>query len=62
MLGSTVIFDLASKYKSQIKHVVYASSSSVYGANKKIPFAEEDPTENVVSPYAASKKVRNTVL
>lgn len=35
---------------------LFASSSSVYGANKKIPFAEDDPVECPVSPYAATKK------
>ena len=39
-----------------IKHLVYASSSSVYGANKKVPFSEEDPVDNPVSLYAATKK------
>ena len=40
----------------QIKHLVYASSSSVYGANKKVPFSEEDSVDNPVSLYAATKK------
>jgi UDP-glucuronate 4-epimerase len=35
---------------------LFASSSSVYGANEKIPFAEEDPVDHPVSPYAATKK------
>ena len=35
---------------------VFASSSSVYGGNKKVPFAESDPVDHPVSPYAASKK------
>ncbi|MFW6413825.1 MAG: NAD-dependent epimerase/dehydratase family protein, partial [Verrucomicrobiota bacterium] len=35
---------------------VYASSSSVYGANKKLPFAEDDPVDTPVSLYAATKK------
>ncbi|KAI9208172.1 uncharacterized protein BJ171DRAFT_595979 [Polychytrium aggregatum] len=39
-----------------VSNFVYASSSSVYGANTKIPFAEDDTTENTVSPYAATKK------
>ena len=37
-------------------HLVYASSSSVYGGNTKIPFSEEDPVENPVSLYAATKR------
>ena len=39
-----------------IEHLVYASSSSVYGANTKIPFATQDSTDHPVSLYAASKK------
>lgn len=38
------------------KHLVYASSSSVYGANKKIPFSTEDKTDQPVSFYAVTKK------
>ena len=37
-------------------HLVYASSSSVYGSNKKIPYATEDKVDNPVSLYAATKK------
>lgn len=40
----------------KIKHLVYASSSSVYGANRKMPFAIEDAVDHPVSLYAASKK------
>jgi len=39
-----------------VKHFVYASSSSVYGANTKIPFSTHDPVNHPVSLYAASKK------
>jgi UDP-glucuronate 4-epimerase len=39
-----------------VKHFVYASSSSVYGANTKIPFSVHDPVNHPVSLYAASKK------
>ena len=41
---------------NDVKHLVYASSSSVYGANKKIPFSEEDNVDHPVSLYAATKK------
>jgi UDP-glucuronate 4-epimerase len=41
---------------AKIKRLVYASSSSVYGGNKKIPFSESDPVDNPVSLYAATKK------
>ena len=39
-----------------VQHLVYASSSSVYGGNKKIPFSVEDRVDNPVSLYAATKK------
>lgn len=39
-----------------VQHLVYASSSSVYGSNKKIPYTTEDKTDNPVSLYAATKK------
>ena len=39
-----------------VEHLVYASSSSVYGTNKKIPYATEDKVDNPVSLYAATKK------
>lgn len=42
--------------KHPVKHLVYASSSSVYGANKKVPFEETDSVDNPVSLYAATKK------
>lgn len=41
---------------SKIRHLVYASSSSVYGDNRKIPFSERDTVDHPVSLYAASKK------
>lgn len=41
---------------NDIKHLVYASSSSVYGENEKIPFGENDQVDNPVSLYAATKK------
>ena len=42
--------------KSGVEHLVYASSSSVYGTNKKIPYSTEDKVDNPVSLYAATKK------
>jgi len=39
-----------------VRHLVYASSSSVYGANRKLPFSEHDGTEHPISLYAATKK------
>lgn len=41
---------------SGVEHLVYASSSSVYGGNKKVPFSTEDKVDNPVSLYAATKK------
>ncbi|KAJ3406965.1 hypothetical protein HDV05_005685 [Chytridiales sp. JEL 0842] len=52
--GTTTLLTLSHKYS--IKNFVYASSSSVYGGNTKVPFSELDPTEHPISPYAASKK------
>lgn len=53
--GTRHIFDLALKHN--IPHVVYASSSSVYGANTKQPFSEKDRVDQPVAPYAMSKRV-----
>jgi len=44
-----------------VKKFVFASSSSVYGANKKVPFEESDPVDNPISPYAATKKAGELV-
>ncbi len=41
---------------SGVEHLVYASSSSVYGSNKKVPYSTEDPVDHPVSLYAATKK------
>ncbi|MDC0761942.1 NAD-dependent epimerase [Brevibacillus sp. AG] len=42
--------------RSRVRHLLYASSSSVYGGNTKLPFAEYDPVDEPVSLYAATKK------
>jgi len=42
--------------KKGVEHLVYASSSSVYGSNKKIPYSTDDKVDNPVSLYAATKK------
>jgi len=52
--GSLNIFEAALKYN--ITSITFASSSSVYGSNKKLPFSESDPVDHPISPYAASKK------
>lgn len=47
---------LESCRQNSINHLVYASSSSVYGLNEKMPFSESDPTDHPASLYAATKK------
>ena len=42
--------------RAGVRHLVYASSSSVYGANQKVPFSEDDPVDRPVSYYAATKR------
>ena len=42
--------------RAGVKHLVYASSSSVYGSNKKVPYSTDDKVDNPVSLYAATKK------
>ena len=42
--------------KTPVEHLVYASSSSVYGSNKKVPYSTDDKVDNPVSMYAATKK------
>jgi UDP-glucuronate 4-epimerase len=54
VIGTQNILDYAKEHK--IKNLVMASSSSVYGNNKKTPFSENDPVDNPISPYAATKK------
>lgn len=54
VMGTTYLLDLAVKYG--LKNFLYASSSSVYGNNKKLPFSETDPVDTPISPYAATKK------
>jgi UDP-glucuronate 4-epimerase len=44
-----------------VEHLVYASSSSVYGANRKLPFSEHDPADHPVSLYAATKKANEAM-
>lgn len=54
VVGTINLLELAVKHK--IKNFVFASSSSVYGNNKKTPFSESDPVDTPISPYAATKK------
>ena len=48
--------DLRPQTYAGVQHLVYASSSSVYGGNKKVPFSTDDRVDNPVSLYAATKK------
>ena len=52
---NTNLTDNTNEYKG-VQHLVYASSSSVYGGNKKVPFSTDDRVDNPVSLYAATKK------
>jgi UDP-glucuronate 4-epimerase len=54
LTGFGNILELSRKFK--VKHLVYASSSSVYGLNKKIPFSEKDQVNNPSQVYAATKR------
>lgn len=59
LVGFTNIIDEAKNHK--IKDFIYASSSSVYGNNKKFPFSVTDPVDTPVSLYAASKKANELI-
>jgi len=52
--GTLVMLEAAKKF--DIKNFIFASSSSVYGNNKKVPFSETDNVDFPISPYAATKK------
>ncbi|WP_426234651.1 NAD-dependent epimerase [Pseudomonas sp. TWP3-2] len=54
LLGFLNLLEACRQYPPQ--HLIYASSSSVYGANHKMPFKEDDPVEQPVSLYAATKR------
>jgi UDP-glucuronate 4-epimerase len=54
-MGQVAILELARRLK-RLSHVLYASSSSVYGGNTKLPFSETDPVERPFSLYAATKR------
>jgi UDP-glucuronate 4-epimerase len=54
IIGTLNIFEAA--LKTKVSAVVAASSSSVYGANKKLPFSEKDSVDQPISPYATTKR------
>lgn len=58
--GTSVVAEAA--VRNRVPRVVFASSSSVYGANTKVPFEEGDRVDDPVSPYAASKRSAELVL
>lgn len=58
-IGTQNILELMKKYN--IKNIVMASSSSVYGNNKKVPFNENDVVDFAISPYAATKKANEVM-
>jgi UDP-glucuronate 4-epimerase len=52
--GTLHLLEMARLYN--VTQFIFGSSSSVYGENRKVPFSEEDPVDNPISPYAATKK------
>lgn len=58
-LGTLNVFEAAKRLK--LPRVIYASSSSVYGSNKKSPFSEDDRVDTPISIYAASKKANEAL-
>ncbi len=59
LIGFANLIELSKEY--EIKHFLYASSSSVYGVNSNLPFLEEDNTDHPVSLYGATKKANETL-
>jgi UDP-glucuronate 4-epimerase len=54
LVGTGNLLELAKR--AEVDHFVYASSSSVYGMNRSVPFGEDDPVDHPISLYAATKK------
>jgi UDP-glucuronate 4-epimerase len=54
LVGTTCLLEACRRHG--VERFVFGSSSSVYGNNSKVPFAEEDPVDRPISPYAATKK------
>ncbi len=57
--GTVNMLEMAKRY--EVSDFIFASSSSVYGNNVKVPFSETDPVDNPISPYAASKKAAELI-
>lgn len=60
LVGFLEILELA-RHLPALRHLVYASSSSVYGANTKLPFAVEDPADRPLALYGATKKANEAM-
>lgn len=56
LIGFYNVLEACRHAEPAVEHLVYASSSSVYGSNKKVPYSTEDKVDNPVSLYAATKK------
>jgi UDP-glucuronate 4-epimerase len=54
LIGTMNLLEACREHK--VGRLLFASSSSVYGNNKKVPFSESDPVDNPISPYASTKK------
>lgn len=59
VIGTTQLLELSVQYG--VKNFLYASSSSVYGNNQKLPFSESDAVDTPISPYAATKKATELI-
>ena len=56
LIGFYNILEACRHAEPEVEHLIYASSSSVYGSNKKVPYSTDDKVDNPVSLYAATKK------
>ncbi|HET6468856.1 MAG TPA: NAD-dependent epimerase/dehydratase family protein [Geminicoccaceae bacterium] len=56
LTGHLAVLELCRHHLPALEHLVYASSSSVYGANRKVPFSTQDRADHPVSLYAATKR------
>ena len=56
LIGFYNILEACRHAEPEVEHLVYASSSSIYGSNKKVPYSTDDKVDNPVSLYAATKK------
>lgn len=59
LVGTSVILENCRQH--QVQHLVFSSSSSVYGGNLKVPFSERDPVDHPVSFYAATKRANEVM-